>query len=97
MNEEYTKNFKAWSKKKEFIEKRVLPDDFYFLEGEIWWAVLGVNIGHEIDGKNDMYERPVLVLKKISESTCCGSCRSQPRYTLGWSIRISWNIETVRK
>jgi mRNA interferase MazF len=68
MSESYTKDFKAWSKKKVIIDRRNLPEDFFFLEGEIWWATLGVNIGHEIDGKNEMYERPVLVLKKISES-----------------------------
>ena len=35
-------------------------------EGEIWWAALGENIGVEINGKSDMFSRPVLILKKLS-------------------------------
>lgn len=35
----------------------------YFSEREIWWASLGVNIGYEQDGKNEKFERPVLILK----------------------------------
>lgn len=35
----------------------------YFSEREIWWASLGANIGHEQDGKNEKFERPVLILK----------------------------------
>ena len=30
---------------------------------EIWWASLGQNIGVEINGKNNRFERPVLVIK----------------------------------
>ncbi len=29
---------------------------------EIWWANLGENIGVEMNGKNDQFERPVLVI-----------------------------------
>lgn len=56
--------FIEWTKVKiriHFSEKIV-----YFREGEIWWASLGVNIGHEEEGKNEKFERPILVLKKFS-------------------------------
>ena len=33
---------------------------------EVWWCSLGINVGAEIDGKNETFERPVLVLKRIS-------------------------------
>lgn len=36
-------------------------------EGEIWWAALGENIGIEINGKNNVFSRPVLVFKKLSK------------------------------
>lgn len=36
---------------------------------EVWWCSLGVNIGSEIDGKNEGYERPVLVLRVYSRET----------------------------
>lgn len=63
----YTKNFDAWNTKKKNTEKkeRIL----YIKEREIWWCTLGVNIGKEIDGKHDIFERPVLVIKVLSKET----------------------------
>jgi len=40
---------------------------FIFKEREIWWCSLGINIAHEQDGKNENFERPVLVLKKFNK------------------------------
>ena len=40
-----------------------------FSEREIWWCALGKNIGNEEDGKNELFERPVLVLRKFSKYT----------------------------
>ena len=37
----------------------------YFKEREIWWASIGANIGSEENGKNKLFERPVLILKKF--------------------------------
>ena len=39
----------------------------YFRKKEIWWCALGLNIGFEQDGKNNNFERPVLVLKKFNK------------------------------
>jgi mRNA-degrading endonuclease toxin of MazEF toxin-antitoxin module len=36
---------------------------------EIWWASLGQNIGVEINGKNNRYERPVLVIKVFNSDS----------------------------
>ena len=30
---------------------------------DVWWASLGQNIGVEVNGKNNSFERPVLVMK----------------------------------
>ncbi|MES2314710.1 MAG: type II toxin-antitoxin system PemK/MazF family toxin [Patescibacteria group bacterium] len=68
LENKYIKDFDLWNSKKKELEKRVLPDDFFFLEGEVWWAMLGINIGHEIDGKNELFERPILVFKKQDEN-----------------------------
>lgn len=56
--------FVEWTKLK--IRLHVKPaSGIYFYEREIWWASLGVNIGYEQDGKNERFERPVLILKKF--------------------------------
>ncbi len=60
------KNFDEWSQQKKVVEKRN-PLSFVH-EREIWWCSLGLNIGSEQDGKNEMFERPVLVLKRFSPS-----------------------------
>ena len=67
MIQEYFKDFNGWNRKKKKINDTVPPKEFS--EKEIWWASLGVNIGREIDGKHHNYERPVLVLKKLSSDT----------------------------
>ncbi|MBU1164556.1 type II toxin-antitoxin system PemK/MazF family toxin [Patescibacteria group bacterium] len=41
---------------------------FYFYEREIWWASLGCNIGFEEDGKNEKFERPVLIFRKFNKN-----------------------------
>ena len=58
------KDFDKWNDKKKVIhatDRIVL-----FHEREIWWSSLGVNIGFEQDGTNDLFERPVLVIKKFN-------------------------------
>jgi len=60
-----TKRFIEWTKFK--IRIHLSEKEVYFREGEIWWASLGVNIGHEQDGKNETFERPILVLRKFNQ------------------------------
>src|SRR3977135_3027575 len=36
-----------------------------FQEREIWWRSVGVNVGHEMDGKNQFYNLPVLIVRKL--------------------------------
>lgn len=59
------KNFDAWNNQKKNIEDSG-RDCLVYKEGEIWWCSLGVNIGDEEDGKNQSYERPVLIVKKFN-------------------------------
>jgi mRNA interferase MazF len=60
----YSKNFESWNKLKQNLDA-LNNQDLRIKEGEIWWCALGVNIGNEIDGKNELYERPVIVIKKF--------------------------------
>ncbi len=58
------KNYEKWHLVKSKIES--LEKSELFREREIWWCSLGENIGFEQDGKNENFERPVLILKKFS-------------------------------
>lgn len=61
----YCKDFDGWNSEKKKLEI-VSPDSLPFHEREIWWCSIGVNLGDEQDGKNDLYERPVLVVRKFN-------------------------------
>ena len=37
-------------------------------EHDIWWASVGENVGSEINGKSDLFSRPVIILKKLSHT-----------------------------
>ena len=70
-NKRWLKDFDGWNALQQTLEKRRyrLPT---FQEREIWFTAIGTNIGHETDGKNDDYSRPVLILKKYSRSLFFG-------------------------
>ncbi|MDQ5893527.1 MAG: mRNA interferase MazF [Patescibacteria group bacterium] len=59
MNDE---SYNKWNKVKKKVNRNSTPD-FFFKEREIWWCSLGMNIGVETNGKNDLFERPVLILR----------------------------------
>ncbi|HNP66278.1 MAG TPA: type II toxin-antitoxin system PemK/MazF family toxin [Aequorivita sp.] len=67
MSEHYEKDFDAWNEQKKITDNKEVTDTFYYKEREIWWSSLGVNIGCEIDGKNENFERPILVIKKVNK------------------------------
>lgn len=68
MNVKYEKDYDSWNEKKKELNSKVISEDFFFLEGEIWWASVGVNVDGEIDGKNDSFIRPILIVKKFTEN-----------------------------
>ncbi len=58
------KDFDRWNELKKNIESRnILP---FCYAREIWWSSLGLNVGSEEDGKNDVFERPVLILRVLN-------------------------------
>lgn len=59
------RNYVAWYKLKTELEKQEFLGNFS--EREVWWVSIGVNIGDEEDGKNRLFERPILVVKKYSK------------------------------
>lgn len=58
------KDFQTWHTIKWELENK--NQNYLFNEREIWWCSVGENIWFEQDGKNDMFERPVLILKKFN-------------------------------
>ena len=60
------KDFDNWNKEKKILESTA-NETLVFHEREIWWCSIGLNVGDEQDGKNDYFERPVLVIRKFNK------------------------------
>lgn len=59
----YQKDFDEWNNIKKQVDTR---ERVKAHARDIWWVSLGLNIGSEQDGKGDTYERPVIIVKKLS-------------------------------
>lgn len=62
------KSFLSWFEIKPKLDERnaKVPS---FSEREIWMCHWGVNVGFELDGKNEEALRPIIVFKKLSHET----------------------------
>lgn len=65
-----TKDFQKWHILKTQIDTKT--QSTLVNEREICYVSIGENIGFEQNGKNDMFERPVLVLRKFWVQTFIG-------------------------
>ncbi len=63
--------YDRWNKKKQNINNSNL-NKIYFREREIWWCSIGLNVGFEENGKGELFNRPVLVLKKYGTQIFIG-------------------------
>ena len=63
MNKADTHKFNQWNE----LKKTIQDKDFrpFFKIREIWWASIGQNIGDEQYGKNEYFERPVLIIARF--------------------------------
>jgi mRNA interferase MazF len=61
----YVKSFDKWNTVKKRIDKE--EDTSFCRAGEIRWASVGVNVGSEMDGKGDSFNRPCLVVDIFSD------------------------------
>lgn len=88
-----TKDFDSWHSLKKKLDSR--DRGRTFKEREVWWCSVGINVGFEIYGKNQFFNRPVLVLRKFSRSTFLGApltskCDDRPyRYRIHLNERES--------
>ena len=60
------KNFDEWNDVKKSIDSKDINRDLFYHAREVWWCSLGQNVGAEADGKNEFFERPVLIIKKFN-------------------------------
>lgn len=66
------KDFDQWNGRKKAIQSNLPVRNLFFHEREIWWCAIGINLGVEADGKNNYFERPVLVVRKFNREMFWG-------------------------
>ena len=64
------KDFCEWGNLKKKINS--IKRSPTFNEREIWWCSIGLNVGHEEDGKSSLFSRPVLVVRKFNRHIFLG-------------------------
>lgn len=62
------KNFDSWNSRKKSLEDTV-REPIKFNARDIWWCSFGVNLGSEQDGSGNNFERPCVIIKKLSPTT----------------------------
>ena len=72
MTKKYIKHFDEWIKQKKKLDDYTVSNTLYIKEREVWWISVGVNVGAEIDGKNELFERPVLIFRKVGREQFYG-------------------------
>lgn len=82
------KDFAKWIALKEKLDKTTYIPPL-FKEGEVWWCSIGANVGHEINGKSELFSRPVVVFKKLSKDVFIGIPLSTKQKVGSWYVPIS--------
>jgi mRNA interferase MazF len=68
----HTKNFEGWNKVKQKLHGKTDSETVTVAEREVWWCSIGINVGCEEDRHNELYNRPVIVVKKFSSHAFWG-------------------------
>lgn len=80
------KDFDGWNKIKKKIDAE---KPLYVSEREIWFCYVGLNVGSEQNGKHEMFERPVLVVKKVTNNTFIGLPMTSNKKKGSWYVEVN--------
>ena len=87
---QFIKRFTEWLTLKEKLNA-IGYTPITFKEGEVWWCYIGENIGSEINGKSDVFTRPVLILKKYDAFSFFGLSLTTKEKIGTWYLPIVFN------
>jgi mRNA-degrading endonuclease toxin of MazEF toxin-antitoxin module len=97
------KDFNEWNNLKKKLNERSIPP--FANRGDIWWCSIGLNVGSEQDGKNELFERPVLVLEvfnsdmlrvaPLTSKTIQDRYRLKINYDERWGVVVLSQIKTI--
>ena len=76
------KNFDAWNEYKKELDAH--RRNLIFRPGEVWFCSIGENIGREQNGKNNLFERPILIIKKFNREMFWGAPLTSKEHSGSW-------------
>lgn len=81
---DFVEKLRAWFK----VKLRLKTNQVYrsVNEGEVWWCHVGENVGIEINGKNEDFTRPVLILNKLSNLGFLGVPLTSQKHFGSWYV-----------
>lgn len=82
-------NFDAWNEVKKKLDHNAMRLIFY--EREVWWYAAGKNLGTEIDGKNERFSRPILIIRKYGPEGFLGIPLSSKIHSGRWYTTCNLN------
>ena len=91
---ELIKIFEDWTKLKIRIHVSEANKNVYFKEGQVWLAHVGQNIGVEANGKNENFERPIIIIKKFNGFSFLGVTMSSKSREGKYYIELKDNSRT---
>lgn len=86
MSTNQQKDFKRWINVKSDIHSASIFRNIK--EGKVWWCSIGANVGVEIDGKQELFLRPVLILKKLSRYGFMGIPLTSQEHESNWYVKF---------
>ncbi|MBR3236566.1 type II toxin-antitoxin system PemK/MazF family toxin [Candidatus Saccharibacteria bacterium] len=86
---EAKKDFDGWIKVKSNVHfSGRIPD---IKDGEVWWCAVGENVGIEINGKSNVFSRPVLIFKKLSRFGFLGVPLTSKKHVGSWYVQFEYH------
>jgi mRNA interferase MazF len=89
----FTKDFDGWAELKPRIHNQ--DKKLVFKERDIWWCSIGCNVGDEVDGKNNQFNRPVLIIKKFNHNIFYGLPMTTKIKNNPYYVQVTFQRKTV--
>ncbi len=83
----FLKRFAEWFRLKEKLDasSHNVP---LAKEREIWWVSLGENVGSEMGGKNQLFSRPALIIKKLTRGFFLVAPTTTKPHEGSWYVKV---------
>jgi len=84
------KIYDDWNNLKQIIASQA--ESPFCNQREIWWCSVGMNVGTELYGKNELFERPIIILKVYNIDTVLTLPITSSRKDGRYYYKIKFNL-----